>query len=115
MRRQLGRLAAIAILGVAAIFCGSGRSLAADARAAVAPLPFDHILRFDEMTRLLHDWASQRPDLVTLESLDKTPGGRDMNLALVDGLLSGLGVETAKTRLDPRPGECCVCIDVAPR
>jgi len=38
-----------------------------------------------------------------------------MNLALVDGLLSGLGVETAKTRLDPRPGECCVCIDVAPR
>jgi predicted ArsR family transcriptional regulator len=36
-----------------------------------------------------------------------------MNLALVEGVVTGLGVEGAKPRLDPRPGLCCVCIDLA--
>lgn len=44
----------------------------------VAPLPFDHILRYDELTTLLQQWAKQRPDLVQLESLGKTPEGREM-------------------------------------
>ncbi|MGZ7042480.1 MAG: hypothetical protein ACXVH7_11875, partial [Thermoanaerobaculia bacterium] len=30
------------------------------------PLPFDHILRYDEMTKLLHGWADARPNLVEL-------------------------------------------------
>lgn len=42
------------------------------------PLPYDHILRFDEMTRLLHDWAAARPGTLALESLGKTPEGRDI-------------------------------------
>ncbi len=44
----------------------------------VAPLPFDHILRYAEMTTLLQQWAKERPDLVKLESLGKTPKGREM-------------------------------------
>ena len=44
----------------------------------VAPLPFDRILRHDELSRLLQQWASARPDLARLESLGKTPGGREM-------------------------------------
>jgi len=44
----------------------------------LAPLPFDHIMRFDEMTRLLKDWAGARPDTMQLESLGKTPDGREM-------------------------------------
>lgn len=38
-----------------------------------------------------------------------------MNLALVDGLVNGLGIDGAKARLDPRPDECCVCIELAPK
>ena len=44
----------------------------------VAPLPFDQILRYAEMTTLLQQWAKERPDLVKLESLGKTPKGREM-------------------------------------
>ena len=42
----------------------------------VAPLPFDRILRYDELTALLRQWAGQRPELVTLESIGTTPAGR---------------------------------------
>lgn len=56
-----------------------GLALGAHAHAEpVAPLPFDHILRHDELTKLLQHWAEQRPDLVQLESLGKTPKGREM-------------------------------------
>ncbi|MGZ7040433.1 MAG: M14 family metallopeptidase [Thermoanaerobaculia bacterium] len=43
---------------------------------ALPPLPFDHILRYDEMTKLLHGWADARPNLVELESIGTTPKGR---------------------------------------
>jgi len=33
-----------------------------------------------------------------------------MNLALIEGLLDGLGVEQVRARLSPRPGLCCVAI-----
>jgi len=42
----------------------------------VAPLPFDRILRYDELSVLLRQWADQRPNLVTLESIGTTPEGR---------------------------------------
>ena len=44
----------------------------------VAPLPFDHILRHEELTTLLKQWAGARPDLVKLESIGKTPQGREL-------------------------------------
>jgi murein tripeptide amidase MpaA len=50
----------------------------AGAAEPVAPLPFDHILRYDELTKLLQQWAKARPDLVELESLGTTPRGRAM-------------------------------------
>lgn len=50
----------------------------AAAAAPVAPLPFDHILRYAEMTSLLERWAGERPELVHLETLGKTPKGREM-------------------------------------
>jgi len=34
-----------------------------------------------------------------------------MNLALLEGVLEGLGDSGVRARLDPRPGECCVVID----
>lgn len=37
-----------------------------------------------------------------------------MNLALIEGLLAGLGVEGVRARLSPRPGMCCVALHRAP-
>jgi predicted ArsR family transcriptional regulator len=39
----------------------------------------------------------------------------NMNLALADGILEGLGDNRLTATLDPRPGECCVAISSAPR
>lgn len=38
-----------------------------------------------------------------------------MNLALADGLISGLGARSVVARLDPQPGQCCVAIGRADR
>ena len=45
---------------------------------ALPALPFDHILRYDELTALLKGWAAARPGLVELESLGLTPEGREL-------------------------------------
>jgi predicted ArsR family transcriptional regulator len=37
-----------------------------------------------------------------------------MNLALVDGVVEGLGCQRAVPRLDPAPGRCCVVVGDAP-
>ncbi len=60
--------AARATLLILALALGS----AARAQQPVAPLPFDHILRYDELTTLLEQWARARPDLVELESIGTT-------------------------------------------
>ena len=50
----------IVIVAVLATVLGPSRQVVA---APVAPLPFDHILRYDELTKFLHSWADARPDL----------------------------------------------------
>lgn len=57
---------------------GQAAAVAKSAPAALRPLPLDHILRFAELTALLEDWAAARPQLVQLESIGKTPEGREM-------------------------------------
>jgi predicted ArsR family transcriptional regulator len=37
----------------------------------------------------------------------------NMNLALADGILDGLGDDRLHARLDPQPGQCCVAISAA--
>jgi len=64
--------AAKATLLALSLALGGGHAVA----EPVAPLPFDHILRHDELTKLLHQWANARPDLVQLESIGTTPEGR---------------------------------------
>jgi predicted ArsR family transcriptional regulator len=46
-------------------------------------------------------------DSLRSESRDLICG---MNLALIEGLLDGLGVEGVRARLAPRPGLCCVAL-----
>jgi murein tripeptide amidase MpaA len=43
---------------------------------SIAPLPFDHIMHYDELTKLLQSWTGARPNLVKLESIGTTPQGR---------------------------------------
>jgi hypothetical protein len=50
----------------------------ADGREALRALPFDHFLRYDELTALLKSWVDARPDLVRLESIGLTPEGREL-------------------------------------
>jgi hypothetical protein len=38
-----------------------------------------------------------------------------MNLALLDGLINGLGDRHVAARMDPQPGQCCVAIGRAGR
>jgi predicted ArsR family transcriptional regulator len=39
----------------------------------------------------------------------------NMNLALADGILEGLGDTSLEARLDPQPGQCCVAISTGTR
>lgn len=75
---------------VLAVMIGSAGTLAAQ---SLPPLPFDHILRYDEMTKLLRAWADARPNVMELESLGKTPQGREMWFVTLTNKKSGPALE----------------------
>ena len=63
--------------------------------ATLPPLPiprFDTFYRHDALTRLLHDYALARPDLVSVRSIGKSHEGRDIWLAVVTN--TGVGVRS---------------------
>jgi len=62
-------------------------------QGSLPPLPFDHILRYDELTGLLRAWASARPDLLQIESLGRTPEGRELWFAAVTNTATGPALE----------------------
>ncbi len=84
--------AAFLVLGLA--LCG------VSAAGPVAPLPFDHILRYDELTTLLQQWAGARPDLVQLDSLGKTPQGREMWFLTLTNRATGPGAQKPALLVD---------------
>jgi len=54
------------------------------------PAPrFDRFLRYDELTRLLHDYAAARPALVSVASIGKSYEGRDIWVATVTNAATG--------------------------
>jgi hypothetical protein len=56
---------------------------------ALPELPFDRILRYDEMTRLLQQWAAARPALVRLETIGRTPEGRELWFLTISNSATG--------------------------
>lgn len=100
MRRTRQRLATLFLCGLVTAAPGGLRgaenrsdSGAAAEPAALAPLPFDHILRFDELTGLLRAWADERPDILHLESLGLTPEGRQMWFLTLTNAATGPALE----------------------
>ena len=57
------------------------------------PLPYDHILRYDDLTKLLQAWKSARPSLVSLESIGTTPKGRPIWFLTLTNQKSGPALE----------------------
>ena len=87
MRHRRRSPALLITLALGLLFSGGGYAAGAPSSAAsVGPedasslpaLPFDRILRYDEMTSLLRAWAKARPGIVQMESLGTTPGGRHL-------------------------------------
>ncbi len=92
MSRTIQRCASLAVfamlcLGVAASAAG------VPAGRPVASLPFDHILRYEELTTLLKQWAAARPGLVELTSLGSTPKGRQLWFLTLTNRETGAALE----------------------
>jgi murein tripeptide amidase MpaA len=60
----------------------------------VTPVAYDHFYAYDELTDLLHAWASESPTLCSVESIGKSYEGRDIWLVTVTN--SGTGAHSDK-------------------
>lgn len=63
-------------------------------------LPFDRILRYDEMTKLLQDWAAARPDIMEVNSIGPTPGGRELWFVTITNHATGPAAEKPAILVD---------------
>ena len=80
-----------------------GDAAGGDVEGALAQQGYEPSRGGDGVIRLrncpFHQLAGQHRDVVC-----------GMNLALVEGLIAGLGADGCRPVLDPRPGHCCVAI-----
>jgi len=52
-------------------------------------IPFDRFLRYDELTRVLHDLAREHPSLLSVDSIGTSHEGRDLWVATVTNTATG--------------------------
>lgn len=83
-----------------AVLAGLVPAAAGAAPDGLAPLPFDRILTHAEMSELLGGWRDARPGLMELESLGRTPGGREMWFVTVTNRATGPAVEKPALLVD---------------
>ncbi len=55
--------------------------------------PYDHFVRYAELTELLQEWAGERPELLQVESIGASYEGRDIWLATVTNTATGPAAE----------------------
>lgn len=60
---------------------------------AIPTFPFDRYIRYEELTRLLHELAEAAPELVRLDSIGKSYEGRDIWCATVTNFATGPDTE----------------------
>jgi murein tripeptide amidase MpaA len=110
--RAMARSAGATIL-LAGVLLATVPAFAADRRGTTAAasqpgsapsplpaLPFDHILRYDELAALLRGWAAARPDLVELDSLGRTPEGRELWFLTISQRATGPALEKPALLVD---------------
>jgi murein tripeptide amidase MpaA len=95
--RRAGAL--IAAVASSHLLGGPGAPAAAEG-PALAPLPFDRILRYDELARLLEQWAAARPDALQLDSLGVTPKGRKLWFLTLTNRATGPALEKPALLVD---------------
>ena len=61
---------------------------------------FDRYYRYEELTRLLHEYASQYPKLLKIESIGKSHEGRDVWLLTATNFETGPDAEKPAVRAD---------------
>lgn len=96
MRRALAGLVLAAATAMAAgppVPSGGPTPDGTATAGALAPLPFDRLLRHSELTELLQQWVAQRPGLCALESIGTTPEGRDLWLVTLTNVDTGPALE----------------------
>ena len=67
---------------------------------SIAPLPFDRILKHEEMTNLLRGWAAARPQLMAIESIGTTPQNRNIWLLTITNHTTGPAKEKPALLVD---------------
>jgi hypothetical protein len=88
--RSIRACLAGAALALAAVHAqAAAADPARPAASALPELPFDRILRYDALTRLLKDWAAARPSLARLESIGRTPEGRELWFLTLTNIATG--------------------------
>jgi murein tripeptide amidase MpaA len=81
--------AAVALVAVSVPATAAPTKSTAASAPALTELPFDRILRYEELTRLLRQWAAARPSLVRLESIGRTPEGRELWFLTITNAATG--------------------------
>ena len=56
-------------------------------------IKFDRFYRYADLTRLLHEFATEYPQLARIESIGKSHEGRDVWLLTITNFGSGVDVE----------------------
>ena len=82
------------------LFCAFALIAAPLLAADVAPLPFDRILRYDELTALLQSWEKARPSLVHIESIGTTPEKRPIWFLTITNEKTGAASEKPALLVD---------------
>jgi murein tripeptide amidase MpaA len=59
----------------------------------VPAITFDRYYRYDELTRLLHEYAAEHPNLIKLQSIGKSHEGRDVWLVTATNFATGPDIE----------------------
>ncbi|RFT14658.1 MAG: hypothetical protein OP8BY_0143 [Candidatus Saccharicenans subterraneus] len=81
-RRVLRSVGLLLLAGLVLFLSCSCSSRSGDREAGqkeqLPALSFDHIPDYEELTRLLHNWAASRPEIMDLHSIGQTPGGRNL-------------------------------------
>ena len=69
-------------------------------------IAFNRFYRYDDLTRLLHEYAAEYPELLKVESIGKSHAGREVWLVTVTNFASGPDTEKPALWVDGNVHSC---------